>query len=140
MNQTGDDPGKMFARIAKRRTPIATLLMDQSILAGIGNIYRAELLFRARLSPFRPGAEVGQPALEALWADACALMPDGMVDRRIVTTRREDRPHARGRALGEEAHYVYRRQGRPCFLCGTPIKTMDLGGRNLFWCPSCQAA
>jgi endonuclease VIII len=63
-----------------------------------------------------------------------------MVDRRIVTTKPEDRPHAEGQALKEEAHYVYRRQGRPCFVSGTKILTKVMAGRNLFWCPVCQAA
>jgi endonuclease-8 len=61
-----------------------------------------------------------------------------MVDRRIVTTRPKDRPHRTGEALDEEAHYVYRRQGRPCFLCGTPVQTQLMAARNLFWCPTCQ--
>ena len=63
-----------------------------------------------------------------------------MVDRRIVTTKPKDRPHKKGQALKEEAHYVYRRQGRPCFISGTKILTEVMAGRNLFWCPVCQAA
>ena len=134
-----DKPGKMIERISTRKTPIGLLLMDQSIVSGVGNIYRAELLFRARVSPFREGRQVPDTALKGIWRDACALMPSGMVDRRIVTTKPKDRPHRKGEALHEEAHYVYRRQGRPCFLCGTKIETKVFGGRNLFWCPSCQA-
>jgi endonuclease-8 len=134
-----DQPTHMLERIAKRKTAIGLLLMDQSILSGVGNIYRAELLFRARLSPFRPGNQVPQQTLRSLYKDAVQLMPHAMVDRRIVTTKPNDRPHRKGEALDEEAHYVYRRQGRPCFLCGTPIKTQLMAGRNLFWCPTCQA-
>ena len=134
----GDAPGKMLARIAQRKTAIGLLLMDQSIVSGLGNIFRAELLFRARVSPFRAGAEVSAEALRTIWKDAKVLMPQAMVDRRIVTTRRQDRPHRVGAALNEEAHYVYRRAGRPCFVCGTKIETQVFGGRNLFWCPGCQ--
>jgi endonuclease-8 len=134
-----DSPAKMIERIGKRSTPIGALLMDQSIVSGLGNIYRAELLFRARVSPFRPGAEVGAEVLRAIWKDACRLMPHGMVDRRIVTTRPKDRPHNKGAALDEEIHYVYRRKGRPCFVCGTKIEMQVMAGRNLFWCPVCQA-
>ena len=134
-----DKPAKFLERVIKRKTPIGAMLMDQSIIAGVGNIYRAELLFRQKVSPFRPGHDVPEPVLKSLWKDACVLMPDGMVDRRIVTTRPKDRPHKTGPALKEEAHYVYRRQGRPCFLCGTKIETKLFGGRNLFWCPNCQA-
>ena len=134
-----DKPGKMIERISARRTPIGALLMDQSIVSGVGNIYRAELLFRARVSPFRPGKDVPEQVLKSMWKDACALMPAGMVDRRIVTTKPKDRPHKMGEPLNEEAHYVYRRQGRPCFICGTKVETKVFGGRNLFWCPACQA-
>ncbi len=134
-----DKPAKMIERIATRKTPIGALLMDQSIVSGLGNIYRAELLFRARVSPFREGREVPAEVLKKIWKDAVKLMPNAMVDRRIVTTAPKDRPHKKGDALNEEAHYVYRRQGRPCFLCGTKIETKVFVGRNLFWCPSCQA-
>ena len=113
--------------------------MDQSIVSGLGNIYRAELLYRATLSPFRAGADVPVKTLESIWKDACALMPGAMVDRRIVTTRPKDRPHSKGEAKDEEVHYVYRRKGRPCFVCGTRVETEVMAGRNLFWCPVCQA-
>ncbi len=135
----GNGPSKMIERIGKRKTAIGALLMDQSIISGVGNIYRAELLYRARISPFRAGAEVAPEQLRGIWRDACRLMPHGMADRRIVTTRPRDRPHKKGDALNEEAHYVYRRHGRPCFLCGTKIETKVMCGRNLFWCPGCQA-
>jgi endonuclease-8 len=113
--------------------------MDQSIVSGLGNIFRAELLFRARVSPFRAGSEVCAKELEKIWKDALKLMPRAMVDRRIVTTEAKDRPHQRGEPLDEEAHYVYRRKGRPCFVCGTAVEMKVFGGRNLFWCPVCQA-
>ena len=134
-----DKPAKMIERIVARKTSIGQLLMDQSIVSGLGNIYRAELLFRAKVSPFRSGKDVPADALTKIWKDAVKLMPNAMVDRRIVTTDPRDRPHKRGEVLNEEAHYVYRRQGRPCFLCGTDVKTQVMAGRNLFWCPQCQA-
>ncbi len=132
------DPAVAFATIAKRNTPIGALLMDQGVMAGIGNIYRAELLFRAGIHPERPGRQVSAAALARLWKDAKVLMPDGMVDRRIVTTRPKDRPHARGAALDGEVHYVYRRQGKPCFVCGTEIMSGPMAGRTVYWCPACQ--
>jgi endonuclease-8 len=136
----GDGPEKMIARVAKSKKAIGELLMDQSVAAGVGNIFRAELLFRARLSPFTPGKEVAESTLRSIWKEAGILMKAGMVDRRIVTTKPKDRPHKSGPVLKEEAHYVYRRQGRPCFVCGTKILTKEMAGRNLFWCPVCQAA
>lgn len=135
----GDGPEKFVEKVKKSRKTIGELLMDQSVAAGIGNIYRAELLFRARLNPFTPGKEVAESALRSIWKDAGVLMKAGMVDRRIVTTKPKDRPHKKGKALKEETHYVYRRQGRPCFVCGTKILTEVMAGRNLFWCPVDQA-
>src|SRR5271156_3634767 len=135
----GDGPEKMIARVGKSKKAIGELLMDQSVAAGVGNIYRAELLFRARLSPFTPGKEVAESTLRSIWKEAGVLMKAGMIDRRIVTTKPKDRPHKSGPVLKEEAHYVYRRQGRPCFISGTKILTEVMAGRNLFWCPVCQA-
>ena len=132
------DPSPAFAVIAQRSTPIAALLMDQKVIAGIGNIYRAELLFRAGLSPFRRGSDVDPKTLQGIWKDAVSLMPDGMVDRRIVTTRPKHRKHTRGPAEDGEVHYVYRRQGKPCRVCGTKVMSRDLAGRTLYWCPVCQ--
>jgi endonuclease-8 len=125
------DPQPAFDVIAARKTPIGALLMDQTVIAGIGNIYRAELLYRARLSPFRPGSEVDPKTVRAIWRDAV----------RIVTTRAKDRPHPRGPALrGEvhEVHYVYKRPGKPCLVCGTPIESREMAGRTLYRCPECQ--
>ena len=136
----GDKPDKAFAKIAKSKKPIAALLMEQDVFAGIGNIFRAELLFRARQNPFTPGKDVPIEVLKKLWKDAGPLMRAGMVDRRIVTTLPKDRPHKTGQALKEQAHYVYRRQGKPCWICGTKVMKMEgFAGRNLFWCPVCQA-
>jgi endonuclease-8 len=78
--------------------------------------------------------------LTTIWKDALKLMPQAMVDRRIVTTEPKDRPHRKGEALDEEVHYVYRRKGRPCFVCGTAVEMKEMVGRNLFWCPHCQAS
>jgi len=136
----GDGPEKMIARVAKSKKAIGELLMDQAVAAGIGNIFRAELLFRAKLNPFTQGNEVAESTLRSIWKDAGVLMKAGMVDRRIVTTKAKDRPDGDGPVVKEEAHYVYRRQGQPCFVCGTKILTKVMAGRNLFWCPSCQAA
>jgi endonuclease-8 len=135
----GDGSEKFVEKVKKSRKAIGELLMDQSVAAGVGNIFRAELLFRAKLNPFTPGKEVEESTLRSIWKDAGVLMEAAMIDRRIVTTKPSDRPHAEGQALKEEAHYVYRRQGRPCFVSGSKILTKVMAGRNLFWCPVCQA-
>jgi len=135
-----DDPAPAFARIAKTKTAICVLLMEQDVIAGIGNIYRAELLYRERLNPMTPGNEVPLERLKRIWKDSIPLMKAGMVDRRIVTTRPKDRPTKKtGLPLKDEAHYVYRRHGKPCFVCGTTVQKKDVAGRSLYWCPVCQA-
>ena len=133
-----DDPEPAIEAIRQRKTAVGALLMEQSILAGIGNIYRAELLYRAKINPFRPGAEVGITDLKSIWREAKKLMREGMVDRRIVTTRPKDRPHKKGTALREETHYVYRRAGKPCFVCGEKVLKQEMAGRTLYWCGTCQ--
>jgi endonuclease-8 len=135
----GDGPEVFVAKVRKSKKPIGALLMDQSVAAGVGNIYRAELLFRARLSPFVLGKDVPEKTLRGIWKDAFPLMKAGMIDRRIITTLGKDRPGGKGKVLKEEAHYVYRRHGKECFVCGTKILKKDMAGRNLYWCPVCQA-
>jgi formamidopyrimidine-DNA glycosylase len=135
----GADGGAAYARIVRSRTAIGALLMDQSVLAGVGNVYRAELLFRHRVSPFRPGRDVEPDLWAAMWDDLRTLMRAGVRMGRIVTTQPGDRTRRRGAALRDDAHYVYRRTGLPCRICGTEVRTQVMVGRNLYWCPVCQA-
>ncbi len=136
------DPGKAFARIHKSRKPVGALLMDQSVLAGVGNVYRAESLFRARLHPLTPGVKVSKRRWDALWADLVDLMEYGVQTGRIDTVRPEHGPETMGRQARVDDHggevYVYRRHGQGCHVCGAVIRTKVLEGRNLFWCQTCQ--
>jgi formamidopyrimidine-DNA glycosylase len=134
----GADGVRAYSRIGRSRTPIGALLMDQSVLAGVGNVFRAELLFRHRVSPFRPGRELGAEAWALMWSDLVTLMRAGVRLGRIVTTLPEHRTRRRGPADRPDAHYVYRRTGLPCRVCGTEIRTEMFVGRNLYWCPVCQ--
>jgi endonuclease VIII len=132
----GADPSLAFARIARSTQPVAALLMDQSVVAGIGNVYRAELLFRAGLDPYRLGVDVEEETWEGIWGDARQLMRAGVRSGRIVTTNPVDRDSRVVRAT--DAHYVYRRTGRWCRRCRSDVRAADLAGRTLYWCPSCQ--
>ena len=133
-----DDPQRAFDKILSKKTSIGEMLMDQSILSGIGNIYRAELLFRHRVNPFTPGEQVDLKTLKAIWQDSIPLLKAGMVDRRIVCTDKKDRPSKKAVAERGEEHYVYRRHGKPCFVCGETILRKDVAGRTLYWCPKDQ--
>jgi DNA-formamidopyrimidine glycosylase len=128
-------------RVGRRVLPIAALLMDQEVIAGVGNVYRAEVLFRHRLSPDVPGKELDPAVAGALWDDLSVLLRQGVKTGVIVTTLPADRPPGmkRGVPPREGAHYVYRRTGEPCRICGTPVRTRELNGRNLYWCEVCQA-
>ncbi len=119
----GDDA---WDRLSRSRSAVGQLLMDQAVVAGVGNVYRAEVLFRSAMSPFRPGHLV-------------TLMKAGLRAGRIVTTRPAHRDRPGGRVRRDDAHYVYRRTGLPCRVCRTPVATQVMAGRNLFWCPQCQA-
>ena len=134
------DPAKVFERIRRSRAPMGALLMDQAVIGGLGNIYRAELLYRAKIHPLHPGNTVPEKALKSIWKDAALLMKAGMIDRRIVTTRSQDRPHKTGKARRFETHYVYRRKDLPCFVCGTAVQMKMFVGRKLYWCSVCQPA
>ncbi|HTY73569.1 MAG TPA: DNA-formamidopyrimidine glycosylase family protein, partial [Actinomycetes bacterium] len=96
------DPERAWARLHRSRQPVAGLLMEQTVLAGVGNVYRAEVLFRARLDPFTPGREVARERWEALWADLVRLMRAGVRTGRIVTTAPEHRTR-RGPVRAEDA-------------------------------------
>ena len=137
------DPDALFERVRRSRRTIGSLMMDQAYFAGVGNIYRAEPLFRQGISPFTPGRELGRERFDAIWADLVALMADGVATGRIDTVRPEHLPEAMERAPREDDHggevYVYRRTGEPCHVCGHPVDKQQFEGRNLFFCPSCQA-
>lgn len=134
------DGDRAWVKIAKSQRSIAALLMDQRVLAGVGNVYRAELLFRHRMSPQRPGTTIGHQEWSDMWTDLVALMKVGLRRGKIVVVEREHDRGAPAYAAGRPRTYVYRRAGEPCRVCGTTILTTLLEGRNLFWCPSCQAA
>ncbi len=138
----GSDPEPAWLRITRSRTPVATLLMDQRVVAGVGNVYRAEALFRHGVDPYRPGRDLDRPTFDALWHDLAALMREGVRLGRIDTVRPEHTPEAMNRPPRLDDHggevYVYRRAGLPCHLCATPVRTTALANRNLFWCPTCQ--
>lgn len=136
------DPHLAYRRISRSRTTIAALLMDQKVIAGVGNVYRAEVLFRHRIDPYRAGKDITPAQWDAIWADLVELMREGVRNNRIDTVRPEHTPEAMGRPPRVDDHggevYVYRRANLPCHICGGEIRTADLAARNLFWCPECQ--
>lgn len=137
------DPDALWPRVQRSRRSIGSLLMDQALFAGVGNIYRAETLFRLGISPFLPGNALSRAEFDSVWLDLVGLMAEGVESGRIDTVRAEHTPEVMHRPPRKDDHggevYVYRRAGLPCLLCGTPVSHRVMEGRNLFWCPSCQA-
>jgi endonuclease-8 len=138
------DPELAWRRISRSGKSVAELLMDQSVLAGVGNVYRSEVLSRKRVDPFRPGRELRRSTWDAIWLDLVDLLPLGVATGNIVTVQ-EQVDEVRSRIavglvdrLTERRSYVYKRQGEPCLVCGSRIRTMVVAGRNLFWCGRCQ--
>ncbi|HJQ48740.1 MAG TPA: zinc finger domain-containing protein [Amycolatopsis sp.] len=137
-------PDRAYERISASRTSLAALLMDQSVLAGVGNVYRAEVLFRHGIAPMLPGRSLDPVLWKEIWGDLVTLMRAGVRTGRIDTVAGEHLPEVTGRAPRQDRHggevYVYRRTGQPCLVCGTPVAHKELAGRNLYWCPTCQPA
>lgn len=137
------NPRQVWAKVQRSKRSIGSLLMDQKLFAGVGNIYRAEVLFRHQQSPFTPGNAIDRSVFFAMWEDLVVLMRQGVVDGEINTVRDEHTPEVMHRPARDDEHggevYVYRRAGDDCYVCGSDIAMKAYEGRNLFWCPTCQA-
>lgn len=138
------DPLRAWRKVHASRRPIAALLMDQAAFAGVGNIFRAEVLFRHGIDPMLPAADLPQEIFDALWADLVVLMGQAVQTGRIDTVAPEYLPETMGRPPREDPHggevYVYRRASQPCLVCGNEVQGAVLAGRNLYWCSTCQPA
>ena len=129
-----------FTAVVRRKpTSIGLLLMDQSVVSGIGNVYRAELLFRARQNPHTPGRDVPEETVRELWRDWVRLLSIGVETGQMMTMDDLD-PAAYRRAMAsrDDRHWVYHRAGLPCRICGTEIVVEEVATRKLYWCPNCQ--
>lgn len=126
--------------VRKKSTPIALLLMDQSVVSGIGNVYRAEMLYRQRLNPHTPGRDVPEDVVRALWHDWVRLLAIGVETGQMMTMDDLSAEQYRAAmASRDDRHWVYHRAGLPCRVCGTEIALEEIGARKLYWCPRCQA-
>ncbi|MDN5789330.1 MAG: Fpg/Nei family DNA glycosylase [Micrococcales bacterium] len=151
-----DDPDRAWARIHRSRKAIGELLMDQAVVAGVGNVYRCEVLHRLKLDPFTPGRELDPAVWQGIWEDLRTLMPLGMAFSQILTMQdqvdeaqvmmadgsaRAVTEQQTGERLGdcfERRFHVYQRAGEPCRRCGAVLQERKIGGRTLYWCPACQ--
>ncbi|NDD25885.1 MAG: Fpg/Nei family DNA glycosylase [Actinobacteria bacterium] len=136
---TNPDPRKLnqerfVTKVRASKSAIGLLLMNQSVISGVGNVYRAELLFRAKISPHRPGNTLTEKQALALWQDAVILMKVG-VAKGFMVTRQEQ---LKSKKIFDERNYVYKREGLGCLRCRGSIALELMATRKLYWCPGCQ--
>jgi endonuclease-8 len=127
--------------VASAHQPIAMSLLDQRLVAGIGNVYKSEVLFLGGVNPFTPAGAVPTATLERMMDLARGLLKDNVIDGTSprIQTYRNLRMTNRG-SEHDESLWVYGRAGKPCRKCGTPIemKKMGIEARSTYWCPQCQ--
>ena len=130
--------------------------MDQSVVAGVGNVYRCEVLHRLAVDPLTPGQDLEPATWDEIWRDLVLLMPLGRTFSLIITMpdqlaaagrvrrsgrAREITQRLTGERLGdtfERRFLVYQRSGEACPRCGAPIRDAQVAGRTLYWCAACQ--
>jgi formamidopyrimidine-DNA glycosylase len=129
-------PKELGSQLAGRRAPIKALLLDQRLLAGVGNIYADEALWYARVNPLRPGGELTPAELRAIHRGVRKALEIGIA-RQGATLREYSTPDGSPGGM-QDVVRVYGRTGEPCERCGTPIEKTRAGGRGTWYCPACQ--
>jgi endonuclease VIII len=129
-------PEVAIAKMARTSKAMGAALLDQSIVAGIGNVYRAEALFVNGIHPERAGRDCSPEELQAMWTTLAGMLKQGLREGRIVTVSAAELDIPKGRLRRGEATYVYHRDR--CLRSGTPVETVELGGRPCWFCPTCQ--
>jgi formamidopyrimidine-DNA glycosylase len=145
------DPDRFVAALRRRTIPIGAAVMDQKVVAGIGNVFRAEALHVDGIDPRLPARELGDERARVLWATMAGMLEDGVRERRIVTIRdgrgkpvsagrapKGEGPRARANRVRHRTVHVYRRVD--CHDCGGPVQTYPMAGRTVYACPVCQPA
>jgi endonuclease VIII len=126
------DPDRAFKRIQKSKTSIGVLLMDQSVMAGVGNIYRTEILWRCKVNPFVPGTSIDRSTFDMLWDDAVALLQIGVKNNAIITVDGVKKSKSR---YGERVNIFNKDH---CPTCSSEITRIDMATRRAFYCETCQ--
>ena len=133
----GFSAAKLAERLAGRQAPVKAALLDQRTLAGVGNIYADEALWRARIDPRRAAGELDVPEIRAVHRGIRRALEAGIA-RQGATLRDYRTPDGASGGMQHEFK-VYGRSGEPCPRCGTPIEKTRVGGRGTWFCPSCQS-
>ena len=131
------DPEIAWERVRRSRTAIGTLLLNQSVIAGVGNVFRADLLYSLRIHPERPGRSLERTQFDQLWQTLQRMLRIGVKYNRIVTADPAEVGKSPGRMRREERLLVYKKQA--CRECGQIIASWKLGGRTIYACQRCQS-
>ncbi len=130
-------PQVAIDRMRRSKQALGSLLLDQSVLCGVGNVFRAEALFVNGINPLRAGRDADEVELRALWETIVAMLRKGVKENRIITVDRSELALPKGRRPRRgEATYVYHRER--CLRCATAVLTAELAGRPCYYCPVCQ--
>lgn len=134
--ESGFTPEVFYRRLGKQKRPIKAALLDQEVVAGLGNIYADEALYLARLNPWRPSQSLNEPEIKALHAAIVTVLQAGIEAQ--GTTFRDYRDANGEKGAFQEELKVYGRAGEPCQSCGWPLEKGRLSGRTTVFCSHCQ--
>ncbi|KAA1261855.1 Endonuclease 8 1 [Rubripirellula obstinata] len=127
---------QVWASFSKSNKPIGALLLDQSIVAGVGNIFRAEVLFETELNPEIAGNQLSKESFDALWSSLTKMMKVGLKYGKIVSVTAKEAGMPVAKIEGKDRFRVYGKQR--CPRCNAKIETIEVAARKLYVCPSCQ--
>jgi endonuclease-8 len=131
------DPERVWQRISRSRAALGTLLLNQSVIAGIGNVYRAEILYLTGICPDRPGNRLQRDEFDRLWNLTVELMRLGVRYNRIITVDRSSLGKPLSRATAAERTLIYK--AGECPGCGNDVYCRELGNRTIYSCQTCQS-
>jgi len=125
-------------RLTRKRIPVGAALLDQSVIAGIGNVYRSEFCFLQGINPTRPASQVTVEEAHEMWDLTVDQLRRGVRLNRIVTRDEDEYGSKAGRIPPGERTYAYKRAGQECRRCDTPIERIMVANRKMWFCPRCQ--
>lgn len=128
------DPGRFASRVGRSDRPIGDLLLDQAVIAGVGNVYRAEILHLTGVHPLRAGRDLAADEVTAIWTTTVQQLSKGVERNRIVTVPLDGR--RADRIARSDAVHVYKQER--CRSCAGAVTAATVAARNMFWCEACQ--
>ncbi len=130
------DPERLWSRLTSSTRPVGLMMMEQDVIAGIGNVYRSEILNIVGIDPRRPARDVSREEFERLWAESVHQLRAGVRRNRIVTMAPHELPRPLSKLARGEGLYAYKQER--CGRCATELEVFPLAGRTTWRCPTCQ--